>query len=101
MNRRKALSLSGTAVLALCIGGGSAWGTILLAPDVTGQVTSVSSDAVTIGGHLYYVQQGSQAAAALQSLSPGQLVDVYLDGPAASAASHAVTILPHANQAGN
>ena len=101
MNRRKALSLSGTAVLAVCAGSGSAWGSILVAPDVTGQVTSVSADAITVGGHLYYVQQGSQAATAVQTLSPGQLVDVYLDGPAASSASHAVTILLHNNQAGN
>lgn len=101
MNRRKAFSLYGAAVLAVSLGGSSVWGTILLAPDVTGQVTSVAADAITVGGHLYYVQQGSQAAAALQKLSPGQLVDVYLDGPAASSASHAVTILPHNNQAGN
>jgi hypothetical protein len=101
VNRRKASFLSFTALLALGIGSSAVWGTILIAPSVTGHVTSVSGvDAVTIDGHLYYVKQGSPAVAALQTLSPGELVDVYLDGPATSSASQVVSIGPHVNQPG-
>jgi hypothetical protein len=101
VNRRKASFLSGTALLAVCIGGSAVWGSILIAPALTGHVTSVSgNEAVTIDGHLYYVSPGSAAAAALPSLTVGELVDVYLDGPAQNAASHVVSISPHANQPG-
>lgn len=102
MNRRKASFLSGTALLALCIGGGAAWGTILIAPDLTGTVTAVSgADAVTIDGHQYFIKPGSPAAAALGTITQGQLVDVYLDGPAASSASQIVSITPHTQQPAN
>jgi hypothetical protein len=101
MNRRKASFLSGTALLAaLYIGSGAVWGTILIPPDLTGQVTSTGVDAVTINGHQYFVKQGSQAATALASLAPGQVVDVYLDGPATSSASQVVGIKPHGDKAG-
>ena len=77
------------------------WGTILIAPSLTGTITSISGiEAVTIDGHLYYVKAGSPAAAALPTLSAGQLVDVYLDGPTTSSASQVVSITLHANQTG-
>lgn len=101
MNTRKASYLVGAALLALCITSGSALATILVGPAVTGHITSISGvDAVSIDGHLYYVKAGSAAAATLPSLSPGQIVDVYLDGPTTTSASQVIGIAVHSDQTG-
>ncbi|HEY6484011.1 MAG TPA: hypothetical protein VIY54_10850 [Steroidobacteraceae bacterium] len=66
---------------------------------VTGTVTSVSGqDWIKVDGHSYHIQSGSAAAAALQGLAPGQRVDVQLNGPANTAASEVINIVPHAGR---
>ena len=66
---------------------------------VTGPVTSISgTEWINVGGHNYRIKSGSAAAAAVASLSPGQLVDVQLNGPAAAAASEVINVVRHSGK---
>lgn len=61
---------------------------------ITGSVTSVSgTEWIYVDGHPYRIQSGSPAAAAVQKLTPGQHVDVQLNGPANTAASEAINVV--------
>jgi hypothetical protein len=62
---------------------------------ITGPVTSVSVQSLTIQGHNYLIKAGSPAMRAAANLAPGQLVDVQLDGPASSSSSHVTNIVMH------
>lgn len=63
---------------------------------ITGTVTSVSGQEwIKVDGHSYRVKAGSAAAAALQGVSPGQLVDVQLNGPSNTAASEVINVVAH------
>ena len=86
-----AVLASGCAVL----GSASASATVMGGDRVTGPITSVSGQAININGKTYVISGGSAAAAAAPKLSPGQVVDVQLDGPASSSGSRAVNIVIH------
>lgn len=79
------IALSGSSVLANTVPGAV----------ITGTITSVSGNSVNIGGHVYPISAGSAAAAAAPKLTPGQYVDVQLDGPASSSSSRVVNIVVH------
>jgi hypothetical protein len=61
---------------------------------ILGPVTSVTSQSVTIQGQEYHIRQGTPAAAAVSHISPGQSVEVHLDGPASSSHSEVINVLP-------
>lgn len=85
-------------VATTCAGLGSsgAWGNQIPGEVISGPVTSVSGvQSINIQGHNYPIRVGSAAAAAAPHLTPGQVVDVQLDGPASSPSSHAINIVPH------
>ena len=86
-----AVLASGCAVL----GSGSASATVMGGDVVTGPITSVNGQAININGKSYVISSGSAAAAAAPKLSPGQVVDVQLDGPASSSGSRVVNIVVH------
>jgi hypothetical protein len=86
-----ALLASGCAVL----GSASASATVMGGDVVTGTITSVTAQAININGHTYPIAGASAASAAAPKLSPGQVVDVQLDGPASSSGSRAVNIVLH------
>jgi hypothetical protein len=63
---------------------------------ITGSLTSVSgTEWIRVDGHTYRIQSGSPAAAAVQKLTPGQRVDVQLNGPANTAASEVINVVLH------
>jgi hypothetical protein len=50
---------------------------------------------INIQGQVYPIASDSAAYAEVAHFKPGQLVDVILDGPAKSSASHAINIILH------
>jgi hypothetical protein len=66
---------------------------------VTGHITSVSgTEWINVDGHSYRIASSSAAASAVSKLTPGQLVDVQLTGPANSSASEVVNVVLHSGQ---
>jgi hypothetical protein len=84
-----ALLASAGAVL----GGPGASATVMGGDVVTGTITSLNGQVININGHTYPIAGASAAAAAASKLSPGQVVDVQLDGPASSSGSRAINIV--------
>ena len=63
---------------------------------ITGHLTSVSgAEWINIDGHSYHIASGSPAANAVAKLTPGQVVDVQLSGPANSSGSEVVNVVSH------
>lgn len=61
---------------------------------VTGQVNAVAGDSsIKVDGKTYRIKAGSPAAQAVHTVSPGQVVDVQLNGPANSSATEAVNVV--------
>jgi hypothetical protein len=65
---------------------------------VTGYVTAVGGDSITINGQTYNIDPGSPAADEVGSISPGQRVDIQLDGPASSPDSEVTNVAVHEGQ---
>lgn len=66
---------------------------------ITGYVTSIQgTDSITIDGQVYTIDPQSPAEDELSSLSPGQRVDVQLNGPASSPDSQVVNVAVHQGQ---
>ena len=96
MNRLKSCVAVGAALIALGLGSASTLASILIPPALTGHITSISGvSSVTIDGRLFVVRAGSAAVAQMAQLQVGQIVDVYLDGPATTSASEVVGINLH------
>jgi hypothetical protein len=96
----KALSIRKIAVLAMALaanlGSSGVWANKIPGVLITGHLTSVSGvEWVNIDGHQYRIASNSAAVNAVSKLTPGQLVDVQLNGPANTAASAVVNIVPH------
>jgi len=88
-------------LLSLCLGTGTSLASILAGFEVTGTITSVSGiSSVTIDGHLYIVRATSPAAQQLPQFTPGQVVDIYLDGPPTTSASQVIAINAHSDTTG-
>lgn len=77
---------------------GAAQANQLAGPIVTGTLTSVQGDSVTVNGQTYTVVPGSPAEEELSSLTTGQQVDVQLNGPASSPDTEVVNVVVHQGQ---
>ena len=94
MNARHPL-LGWLAGASLALGGGLAVASMAPGDVVTGPITAINGNMINIQGHIYPIAADSAAYAVVTTLKPGQLVDVQLDGPAKSSASHAISISVH------
>jgi hypothetical protein len=79
---------------AACSGGIAAASTVP-GEVVTGTVTAINGNVVTIQGKTYPIGTNSAAYAVAANFKPGQLVDVQLNGPARSSTSQAINIVLH------
>ncbi len=79
------------------LGGGTAVATAVPGEVVTGTITAINGNMVNIQGHIYAIATDSAAYAAVQTFKPGQVVDVQLNGPAASSSSQVINITLHWN----
>jgi len=96
MSIRMRLLLPVVAAAGLVLAAGPALAARVQSVVVTGHVTAVSgADSVTIDGRTYQIAAGSPAVSTVAQVQPGELVDATLDGPAASASSQVVAIVPH------
>jgi len=77
------------------LGGGLAVASMAPGDTVTGPITAINGNMINIQGHIYYIATDSAAYAVVTTFKPGQVVDVQLDGPAKSSASHAINITLH------
>ena len=85
--------------VALALGAEAVPGNQIAGFVLTGHVTAISGgDALSVDGHVYAIKAGSPAAAAVQKLSNGALVDVVLSGPPGTSASQIINIVPHPGQ---
>ena len=67
----------------------------ILGDVVTGTITAININMVNIQGHIYPIATGSAAYQAVQTLQPGQVVDVQLNGSAKSSDSQVINITLH------
>jgi hypothetical protein len=86
------------AAAAVILAAGAAQANQLAGPVVTGTLTSVQGDSITVNGQTYTIAPGSPAAAELSSLSAGQRVDVQLNGPADSPDTEVTNVTVHQGQ---
>jgi hypothetical protein len=86
------------AVAAVMLAAGAAQANQLAGPVVTGYLTSVQGDSITINGQTYTVAPGSPAADELSSLVAGQRVDVQLNGPASAPDTEVTNVTVHQGQ---
>ena len=94
MKTRHAL-LGWLAGASMALGGGLAVATMAPGEVVTGPITAINGNMINIQGQVYPIASDSAAYAEVAHFKPGQLVDVVLDGPAKSSASHAINIILH------
>ena len=95
MKTRKAL-LGWLVCASAALSGGIAVASAILGDVITGPITAINVNTVTILGHAYPIATGSAAYAAAQKLQPGQVVDVQLNGSAKSSESQVINITLHA-----
>jgi len=96
LNGKRTLVALAATLLFASLGTGAVQANQIPGEVVTGRVTSISGDEwINVDGHNYRVKSGSAAAAALANLKPGQMVDVQLNGPASTAASEVINVIPH------
>jgi hypothetical protein len=79
------------------LGGGIAVAAAVPGEVVTGPITAINGNMVSIQGHVYPIVAGSAAYEVSTKFQPGQIVDVQLDGPAKSTSSQAINITLHWN----
>jgi len=83
------------ACASAALGGGIAVASAIPGEVVTGPITAINGNMVSIQGHIYSIAAGSAAYEVVTKFQPGQIVDVQLDGPAKSSASQAINITLH------
>jgi hypothetical protein len=82
------------AISAVLILSGPALANQLPGDLLTGQVNAVAGDSsIKVDGKTYRIKSGSPAAQAVRNVSPGQVVDVQLNGPANSSATEVVNVV--------
>ena len=89
--------LAATMAAAL-LAAGIAQANQLAGPVVTGTLTSIQGNSITVNGQTYTIAPGSPAADELSSLTTGQRVDVQLNGPAASPDTEVTNVTVHEGQ---
>ena len=88
-----------TAAMAVAVlAAGAAGANQLAGPVVTGYLTSIQRDSITVNGQTYSIAPGSPAADELSSLAAGQVVDVQLNGPASSPDTQVTNVAVHEGQ---
>ena len=94
MKVRHAL-LGWLACASVALGGGIAMASAIPGEVVTGPITAINGNMVSIQGRIYPIAAGSAAYQVVTKFQPGQIVDVQLDGPAKSSTSQAINITLH------
>jgi hypothetical protein len=86
------------AMAAALLAAGATQANQLAGPVVTGTLTSIQGDSITVDGQTYTIAPGSPAADELSSLTTGQRVDVQLNGPASSPDTEVTNVTVHEGQ---
>jgi hypothetical protein len=88
-----------SAVMAVAmLATGPARANQLAGPVITGTLTSIQGDSITVDGQTYNIAPGSPAADELSSLSSGERVDVQLNGPADAPDTEVTNVTAHQGQ---
>jgi len=80
----------------LALGTGSTYASHVLGARVSGTVTAVTANSVTIDGKTYRIHPGSPAAQALSQVQVGKPVTLSLDGSPSASTTHVRLIQPAA-----
>jgi hypothetical protein len=91
LNKKRILTVA--VALTLALAGANSFASRVMGDVVSGAVTAVSREAVTVDGHQYHIKAGSPAAAAVAHVSPGQKVEVHLDGPVGVSRSEVINVI--------
>jgi len=89
--------LAATMAVAI-LAAGPARANQLAGPVVTGTLTSIQGDSITVDGQTYSIAPGSPAADELSSLATGQRVDLQLNGPADAPDTEVTNVTVHQGQ---
>ncbi len=82
--------------MVLCSRPEICWASRILSPVVTGEVTAIPyGGKIEVDHHSYVIKAGSAADQASHNLSLGDVVDLILDAPAATATAKVVAINKH------
>lgn len=98
MRLQRIIPALAAAMAAAMLAMGAVQANQLAGPLVTGYLTSIQGDSITVNGQTYTVAPGSPAEEELGSLSTGQQVDVQLNGPASSPDTEVVNVVVHQGQ---
>lgn len=98
MNRFRVISMLTVGLAAAILAPGGAWANRIPGQVVTGYLTAVGTDSITVDGHSYAVAASSAAADELSSLSPGERVDAQLNGPASSPDAEVINVAIHTGE---
>jgi hypothetical protein len=84
-------------VLMCCLRANVGWSTGVADDVVTGEVTAAPFNGeIEVGHRPYHIKSNSVALKEISSINAGDIVDLVLDGPAASNGSEVVAITRHA-----
>ena len=95
MKTRHAL-LGWLVCASAALGGGTAMASAMPGDVVTGAITAINGNMVNIQGQIYPIATASAAYSVVQNFTPGQVVDLQLNGPAKSSASQVINLTLHA-----
>ena len=92
MNTQRTWLIAVLAAIAITFTGSAGAARLSPSQTVTGQLSSVSAQSVTINGQSYAIRPGSYAAQVAGQLQAGQQVEATLDGPSSSPDSQVVVV---------
>jgi hypothetical protein len=96
MNARSIVFTAAAAIAGLWLMVAPVSANRVIGVTVTGQITAVHGDSeIVVQGKTYRIKPGSPAYNVLKTLTPGQLVDLLLDGPPGNSASAVIAIAKH------
>jgi hypothetical protein len=93
MSQIKKVTLIAALGVLSALSAGTAWSTRAFNDHVLGQVTATPiSGQIEVGQHTYTIRKNSSADETFRSFSPGQMVDLLMDGPVGSSTSQVIAI---------
>jgi hypothetical protein len=93
MSQIKKVTLIAALGVLSVLSAGAAWSTRVFNDHVLGQVTATpSSGQIEVGQHVYHIRKSSSADQTFRNFSPGQMVDLLMDGPVENATSQVIAI---------
>lgn len=96
MRRTRTIPTLAAGLALTLLGAGAAHANQIPGPVITGSLDSIQgADSITVNGQTYTIAPGSPAQEELGSLTPGEQVDVQLNGPASSPDSQVVNVVVH------